>query len=288
MQNLQQNIKIVLMETSHPGNIGSTARAMKNMGFSQLTLVNPKKFPDKEANALAAGADDVLANAQICETLEEALSDCFFVAMTTARQRESKWQFTQSRDAAHILEQKSHGQKVALVFGPERTGLSNQDLDKSHLLIHIPTSAFSSLNLAMAVNLMCYEIHMCALISQAHPDAPTTKSKENNQAEATKEAKVLASMVSEITDSDATQGDREQFYDHAYSFLEQIDFFRGKPTTKLMRKIRHIFQRSNLSKDEIHLLRGIFSRVAYQLSTKPLDSVPSSTKTVAPASEDNA
>ncbi len=152
-------IRFVLVDTSHPGNIGAVARAMKNMGLEQLVLVNPKQFPHSEAVARASGADDVLANARVVDSVRDALAGCGFIAATTSRDRDQNFRIADVRDAAERLVAESRRAPAAVLFGAERTGLRNEDLEPAHILIRIPANpAYLSLNLAMAVQLVTYEI----------------------------------------------------------------------------------------------------------------------------------
>src|ERR1700722_444212 len=153
------DIRIVLVEPSHPGNIGAVARAMMNMDLNRLVLVRPREFPHPEATARAAGAESVLASARVVATLAEAIADCGFVAATTARNRDQHFRVLEVQEAAVRAVAESRRAPVALLFGAERTGLQNEDLDASHVLLRIPASAeYPSLNLAMAVQLVSYEI----------------------------------------------------------------------------------------------------------------------------------
>ena len=155
------SIRIVLVGTTHPGNIGACARAMKNMGITDLVLVNPRHFPHDEATARASGADDVLDNARVMATLGEAIADCVYTAGASARSRAIDWPMLEPREcAARLLEEAARG-PVAVVFGPEKSGLSNTDLDLCDVLLTIPTNPdFSSLNLAMAVQVITYELRL--------------------------------------------------------------------------------------------------------------------------------
>ena len=167
--------RIVLVGTTHPGNIGAVARAMKNMGLADLALVNPRYFPDKEATARASGAEDLLENATVVDTLAEAIADCVYVAGASARSRAINWPSLDARDcAARLLDQGRKG-PVAAVFGPEKSGLSNSDLDHCDTLLTIPTNPeFSSLNLAMAVQVVTYELRLAQAIRlpEYEADAP--------------------------------------------------------------------------------------------------------------------
>jgi TrmH family RNA methyltransferase len=156
-------IRFVLVETSHPGNIGAVARAMKNMGVTELVLVKPKEFPHPDATARAAGADDLLASARVVETLPEAIADCGLVLATTARTRDQFFRVLEAREAANrlVAEARSGSGGVAVLFGTERFGLSNEQLQAAHALLRIPANPdYASLNIAMAAQLIAYEIRM--------------------------------------------------------------------------------------------------------------------------------
>ena len=164
------NIRIVLVNTSHPGNIGACARAMKTMGLSALTLVQPKIFPSAEAIARAAGAEDILDNASVCDSLGQALSGCVLVIGSSARARTIEWPLLIPRECASRLVQEAAHAPVALVFGREHSGLSNEELDRCHFLTRIPANpAFASLNIASAVQVFAYEI----LLAHAAPPRAT-------------------------------------------------------------------------------------------------------------------
>ena len=155
------NIRIILISTSHPGNIGATARAMKNMGLQHLYLVTPQNIPNQNSYELAAGADDLINNAVICSSLEQALSDCHLVYATSARAREISLPGLLPNECAQQIAQHNDQTKIAIVFGNERSGLSNQELILCHYHVHIPSNPhFSSLNLAQAVQIIAYELRM--------------------------------------------------------------------------------------------------------------------------------
>ena len=161
------HIKIVLVETTHPGNIGAVARAMKNMSMANLWLVSPKIFPSADATSRASGADDVLANANICHTLQEAIADCQLVIGTSARSRSISWPEISPRDCAERVVIKEPDNKVAIIFGRENSGLKNHELDLCHYLLRIPcNSQYSSLNIAAAVQVVCYEFFVAAGVQE--------------------------------------------------------------------------------------------------------------------------
>ncbi len=229
-------IRIVLVGTQHPGNIGSAARAMKTMGLSRLVLVAPERFPHVEADALAAGADDLLAAARIHGTLAEALGDCRLVLGCTARTRRVALAEQVPRDAAaRLLAAAGEGDEVALVFGRERTGLTNDELQLCHGAVHIPANPhYSSLNLAAAVQVLAYELRM-ALLGGGAIDATTRP------------------------DAPATHAELEGFFAQLAQTLDQIDFHKGRAPESAMRKLRRLFLRMEIDKHEVRLLRGILA-----------------------------
>ena len=242
-----EHIRIVLCNTSHPGNIGAAARAMKTMGLSHLYLVQPQNYPNAEATARASGADDVLAAAQVCADLHSALADCVLVIGASARERRLEWPSLSPKTCADRLlataSAKASGaenkQNVALVFGCERSGLNNEELARCHYLVTIPANpAYSSLNLAMAVQVLCYELR-CA--SQELQSPPT---------------------VVDAEDRLATVDEFEGFFQHLQQTLEQIEMLSPEqPRSTLLRRLRRLFYRTELTQIEINILRGILSAV---------------------------
>lgn len=229
------NIKIVLVEPSHPGNIGAAARAMKTMGLSTLCLVKPKLFPHAEATARAAGADDILGNAIIVNTLQEALSETNLVFGTSARQRKVSLQLLDPELAAEKIIAATSATNVAVVFGRENNGLNNEELALCNYHIHISTeSSFSSLNLAAAVQIIAYEIR-----KKTHATLTT-----NN-----------------FQDELATLNDMNLFYTHLKTTLTKIEFFGIKSSRKLMHRLQRLFNRAHLEKTEINILRGILTAI---------------------------
>jgi TrmH family RNA methyltransferase len=231
------DIRIVLVAPSHPGNIGAAARAMKNMGLSSLILVQPKQFPDAEATARASGADDVLGAARVVETLGEALAGCGFIAATTARERDQYFRVADVRAVAAQVIEHARSSPAAVVFGAERTGLTNEELEAAHVLLRIPASAaYPSLNLAMAVQLVAYELYRArgeAAVPAAPPPVPL-----------------------------ATATEMQQLYAHFAQVLEEIQFRdRTESGTHLMSRIRRLLQRAALDHNEANILRGILTAV---------------------------
>ena len=212
------------------------ARAMKNMGLGDLVLVKPKYFPHEEATARASGASDVLDSARVVDTLEEALADCVYVAGASARSRTINWPSMGPRDCAErMIRESGHG-KVAAVFGPEKTGLHNDDLDLCHTLLTIPTDpGFSSLNLAMAVQVITYELRVASMLDQG--------------------------PVFEAEAPPATGEEMEHFYTHLENVLKDIEFLDPENPRHLMRRLRRLFIRARPDKNEINILRGILTAV---------------------------
>jgi TrmH family RNA methyltransferase len=231
------DIRIVLVAPSHPGNIGAAARAMKNMALTSLVLVRPKQFPHPEATARAAGADDVLARARVVDSLAQALEGCGYIAATTSRERDQYFRVADVREAAVRILEHARRSPSAVVFGAERTGLTNEELETAHVLLRIPASdAYPSLNVAMAVQLVAYELYR-ARGAGATPDGP-----------------VAAPL--------ATIEEMEQLYVHFAAVLEEIDFRdRTESGTHLMTRIRRLLQRAELDHNEANILRGILTAV---------------------------
>ncbi|MES9826797.1 MAG: RNA methyltransferase [Candidatus Thiodiazotropha sp.] len=229
-----KNIRIVLVDTSHPGNIGAVARAMKNMSLRQLHLVTPQHYPHQEATSRASGADDLLNNACVAGSLDEALTGCRLVVGTSARSRSIDWPIVTPREAAAKLVQEARLGDVALVFGRERSGLTNSELDRCTFLVHIPTNEdYSSLNLGAAVQILAYEIYL------AQQQDPTFKSDTQR----------------DLATADMLQG----FHEHLAQALDDIGFTDPRQSQKLLRRLRSLFQRARPDKDEINIMRGILS-----------------------------
>jgi len=234
-------LRIVLVGTQHPGNIGSAARAMKTMGLSRLVLVAPERGPNDESMALAAGADDVVAAAPIVPTLAEAIADCRFVMGCTARSRRIALEELLPRDAAaRALAEVAAGAEVALVFGRERSGLSNDELQLCHAAVHIPANPdYSSLNLAAAVQVLSYELRLAILAAQ--PAAASTPADPDRDEPA------------------ASHAELEGFFGQLAGTLDVIDFHKGRAPESAMRKLRRLFLRADLDAREVRLLRGILA-----------------------------
>jgi tRNA (cytidine32/uridine32-2'-O)-methyltransferase len=229
-------VRIVLVGTTHPGNIGAAARAMLTMGLDRLTLVAPREFPSEAATARAAGAHAVLANARVCATVAEALAGCRYAVGASARLRGLSWSVLSPREAAPcLLAETAHGE-VAVVFGRESSGLSNDELACCHALLHIPTDpGFSSLNLAMAVQVVAYELRLAMLDAEAPGPGPERRYPP------------------------ATLDDIEHFYAHLERTLVAAGFLNPDNPRHLMLRLRRLFSRALLEEKEVRILRGILS-----------------------------
>ncbi len=234
--NALNNIRIVLSHTSHPGNIGAVARAMKTMGLERLYLVNPKSFPDPVADARAAGAADVLENARVCTTLDEALAGTVLAVAVTARRRDLSHEMLSAHQASsRMLDLATQGE-VALLFGTEMSGLSNAELDKCQLLATIPANPeFTSLNLASAVQILAYELRMAFL---DEVEVPAAKGFEAAGFE-----------------------DVERFYQHLERTMINTGFLDPACPGRLMQRLRRLFARARPEKEEVSILRGILTSV---------------------------
>ena len=234
-----QSIRIVLVNTTHPGNIGAVARAMKNMELNNLYLVSPKLFPHAEATARASGADDILQNATITSSLLEAVEDCQLVIGTSARERALPIEILNPKEAAEkVFTELETGEKIALVFGTENFGLTNTELKLCHYHLHIPTNnEFASLNLAAAVLIIAYELKM-AFADQ----------KINLQNEP--KLDIFASI-----------DELEFMYEHLEKILVKTDFLDPKNPRHLMERFRRLFGRTRLEKSEVNILRGMLSAI---------------------------
>lgn len=240
-------IRIVLIETSHPGNIGAVARAMKNMGLSRLVMVAPEQFPDEQATWRAVSASDVLESAVVVQTFEEAVGDCSFVVGASAKERRIPWAALDARRAAAEIGEAAEKGEVAIVFGREANGLNNEELTRCNLHLAIPTSdVYASLNLAMAVQIVCYELHMLSAKDSlpvevdAHWDA-----------------------------APAQQKNVERFYTHLEQTLTEIGFLNPRAPRQLMQRLRRLYSRVRLDEMELQILRGILTET--QKRSEPVD-----------------
>jgi TrmH family RNA methyltransferase len=228
-------IRIVLINTTHPGNIGATARAMKVMGLKQLHMVTPKTFPCAEATAMASGADDLLQQAVVHESLESVLSGCSLVLGTSARMRSLPMPQMDLRKAAQSALSEHDGQDIAILFGRERYGLTNDEIQRCHQLVHIDTNPdYGSLNLAQAVQVMAYELRMAAIGETGTRIEP-----------------------SDWVPVDA--GQMELFFVHLEQTLLDIQFLNPDQPKRLMARLRRLFNRARPDQNEINILRGVLA-----------------------------
>jgi TrmH family RNA methyltransferase len=234
------NIRIVLVETSEPGNIGGVARAMKNMCLERLVLVNPQQFPHAKATARASGADDVLSRAQVCGTLAEAISECSLVLGASARLRRVTWPQLNARQCAEKVCAHARLEEAAIVFGREHSGLTNEELERCQYLVHIPSNeAYNSLNLAAAVQVVAYELYMrFGGFDDPRPISPTNSEERP-----------------------ATAQEMAGFYDHLFEVLSEIGFLQTDHPRKMMRRLRRLFNKAQMNKVEANIMRGILSTI---------------------------
>jgi TrmH family RNA methyltransferase len=228
-------IRIVLIDTAHPGNIGATARAMKNMGLRELHLVRPKQFPHAEATARASGADDLLEQAVVHSDLATAIDACGLVVGTSARQRALNFEPFEPRECAAALVTAASRTPAAILFGNERAGLTNSELGVCNRLVTIPTAEYSSLNLAMAVQILAYELWLIT-----RPGSPPRPEREVPLASA---------------------DEMQRLYQHLEDVFAYIDFQDRTGGGHLMTRIRRLFNRAELDQNEMNILRGILTAV---------------------------
>ncbi|MEM7292419.1 MAG: RNA methyltransferase [Pseudomonadota bacterium] len=240
---MHRNVRIVLVETSHPGNIGGVARAMKNMGLDTLYLVNPAVFPHAKATARASGADGILKSTVVCSSLAEALQGCTRVYGASARERTIAWPQVSPRACAQAIEADAEDSITAIVFGRERSGLRNDELDQCQAMLHIPCNPdFSSLNLAAAVQVVCYELHV------ARNEEPVNRREWDSGERA------------------STQDEINAFYEHLDRTLVQTQFLDPDNPRQLRRRLRRLFNRVEPSNVEVNILRGILTSVEKTIS----------------------
>lgn len=240
-----ERVKVVLVGTTHSGNIGSAARAMKVMGLSQMVLVDPQCQVDAQAIALAAGASEIALNAQIYPTLEAAVADCGLVVGTSARSRTLEWPMLEPRECGEKLISEANQHSVAMVFGRERTGLTNDELQLCHYHVCVPANPeYSSLNLAMAVQLLSYEVRMAYL------------------------ALPQSSQSSTLQEEYPRHQELERFYAHLEQVIMQTEFISAQQPGQVMNKLRRMFTRARPEAQEINILRGILTSVQKSISRK--------------------
>ncbi|MCB1616305.1 MAG: tRNA (cytosine(32)/uridine(32)-2'-O)-methyltransferase TrmJ [Pseudomonadales bacterium] len=238
MSTLLGNIRIVLVETTHPGNIGGTARAMKNMGLSSLYLVNPLEYPSDKAQWRASNARDTLAAAKVVASLDDAIADCGLVIGTSARDRRIPWPLFNPKECAARSVDEAAQHPVAIVFGREDRGLTNEELHKCHYHVHIPTNPdYSSLNLAAAVQVICYELRMSWL------------ERENHDQESARQWDIEPATAEAV----------EHYFRHLEQTMIDIGFHDPSNPRQTMTRLRRLYNRIRLDEMELSILRGILT-----------------------------
>ncbi len=237
-QNFLNRIRIVLIRTTEAGNIGSAARAMKTMGLSRLALVEPAEFPSARATARACGADDLLADTMVVEGLEQALEGCDLIMGTSARLRDLPWPLLSPREGAEkAWEHRQMQGDVAVVFGSERSGMANEEMDYCHFQIHIPANSdYSSLNLAASVQVIAYEMRMVQMLS-------------------------VGESIEQVEEALANRDEMKYFYDHFFDVMRQVGYFRPEQPRRLRRRVMRLFNRSMMTHPEVQIMRGFLSMI---------------------------
>jgi len=238
------SIRIVLIRPTETGNIGSSARAMKTMQLKNLVLVSPKIFPSAECTARATGADDILQTAVVHESLATAIRDCNLIYAATARERSIEWPVLSPADAAREIISAPNGSSIAILFGREQSGLSNEEMDLCHRAIRIPANPeYSSLNIAAAVQIIGYEL----LVHRLEVNKPT-----------------------EVRDGKtplATHAEMEMLYQHLELTMAEVGFFNPEKPRRLMRRMKRLFNRAQLDNNELNILRGFLAAVQEKIKT---------------------
>lgn len=244
MQAIFDNISIVMINTTHPGNIGAAARALKNMGLSKLVLVDPKEFPTSKATWRAASAVDVVENATVVASLEEAVADCGLVIGTSARERRIPWPLLTPRECGDRAVAEAGQHKVAIVFGREDRGLTNEELQQCHFHVHIPSNPdYSSLNIAAAIQVIVYELRMSALAAER--GAPVS-----------------------FEDWDVPRAKHvalEKYYEHLEDTLVKLQFLDPENPRQTMTRLRRLYNRVRLDEMELNILRGLLTSIQNRL-----------------------
>ncbi|WP_250658510.1 RNA methyltransferase [Alkalimarinus coralli] len=263
---MYSNVRIVMMNTSHPGNIGAVARAMKNMGLAELCLVSPKSFPDIVAERRAAGAKDILAATKVVDTFDEAVEGCVSVIGASARGRKIPWPVMNPRDCAEKVREfalsaeqvigKENQNKVAIVFGQEDRGLSNEELQRCNYHVHIPTNPeYGSLNVAMALQVVVYELRMDYLLYSGLGDGKQTSSTLSPEDEGWDEV---------IATSEEVEG----LMGHLEQVMIKTEFYDPDNPRQLIPRLRRLFQRSRMDKIEVNIMRGFLNTVLKAIKDK--------------------
>lgn len=250
LQDTLNGIRIVMVQTSHTGNIGAAARAMKVMGLSELYLVNPKSAPDQQSVAMSSNATDILDNAIIVETLSEAITGCKLVVGTSARhERTLSWDIQNSRSCGELIAKHSSSKaKVAVLFGRESSGLTNEELAVCQHLVHIPTNPdYSSLNIASAVQILSYECRLAAINLYAAVDTNDNDSTDNQNKDS--------------NDDWVTADDLESYFEHLKQVMIDVDFLDPENPRYLIPRLRRLYSRSGITRSEMNILRGMLASI---------------------------
>lgn len=249
-----QHVRIVMVNTTLPANIGSALRAMKTMGLSRLTLVAPKTFPHPDIDALAAGATDLLENIEIVDTLQDAIADCHFVFGTSARSRTIPWPLLDVRPASELIAEQINNKQheIAIVFGREDRGLTNEELALANYHLTIPVNTdYGVLNVAQAIQIICYELRMAITNKTLQPTLPSKSA----------QMPVIQQHSMQWDEPLVTQKQMQEFYPHFEQMLTDIEFFDPENPRLLPTRLKRLFGRIQLDRMEYNLLRGVFSRV---------------------------
>ena len=249
MQTSLEHVRIVLVETSHPGNIGGAARAIKTMGLEQLWLVRPGRYPDPQAEWRAAGAQDVLERAVVVDSLDAAIADCTLVVGTSTRARRIPWPLLTPRELGEQIRGESGQRPIAILFGREASGLTNDELQRCHLHLQIPANpAYPSLNLAMAVQVVCYELYQAGFDARSDVDAWDRE---------------LASVASV-----------DSLLAHLENVLARVEFFDRDNPGQVMTRLRRLFTRIRPDETEVSMLRGALTEIERALGVRGTDTGP--------------
>jgi tRNA (cytidine32/uridine32-2'-O)-methyltransferase len=252
LNTLFQRIRIVLVEPSHPGNIGGTARAMKTMGLHQLVLVNPARYPDPQADWRAAGAMDVLDGARVVMDVTEAIADCHYVIGTSTRARAIPWPAVLAKDLGPVLVEQAQDAEIAILFGREDSGLSNDELQRCHTHLQIPSSKeYGSLNLAMAVQVICYEIFQYMEQTSVQVSADSQSVQEE-----------VSAIGRRIWDKDPASGvQMDKLIEHLEQVMVASGFVDPANPGNTVTRLRRLFMRQQLDETEVQILRGMLKAV---------------------------
>lgn len=258
-----ENIRVVMVHTSHPGNIGAAARALKTMGFTRLVLVSPQDYPNPKAMWRAAGAVDVLEQTVVVETLAEAISDCSLVVGASARQRRIPWPVLGARQGGETIAKQASTEQVAIIFGREDRGLTNEELQQCNYHIEIPANEeYGVLNVASAIQIICYEIRM-GLLGDCSPQEGSQEAAEQGKPD-------LRMPIDPVRWDErlATSNEMEHFFTHLETTLTQLDFHEPDNPRQLLTRLRRLFMRSRLDHLEINILRGAMTAVQKKMGLK--------------------